>query len=330
MKITVNVGEELQELLKLAYAAKRAVMLLGHTGVGKSESIEESAKQLGIDYICRDLSLMDGPDLTGIPREKDGRTVYAVPSFLPKEKTNGLLCFEELNRAPRYTRAPCLQLLTARRLNDYVLPDGWLPVAAVNPGEDDDYCDVDELDKALLARFMVVDVVPDVRNWLAWATKNNVHPAVIAFVKGTPEIFEKPKSNPRSWKYVSDVLKTHEQKNVAESVLFAAVYGYVEKLAQGFLSFYSKKGALEVPSPEQILNAYSTVKATVLELAKNRDTANLDSLVYQMLVHLQNPADEQKVKSNSVATGNLKSLIADLPAEFAKKIRKDAKWINKK
>jgi hypothetical protein len=55
--------------------------------------------------------------------------------------------FEELNRASELTRTPCLQLCTARRLNDYVLPQGWVPMAAINPRRDGYY--VDELDAPL-------------------------------------------------------------------------------------------------------------------------------------------------------------------------------------
>ena len=91
-------------------------------GIGKSQIIEQAAEDLG-DRItfCFDLSLMEPPDLIGLPQIVENVTKYAQPSSLPTAGA-GLLMFEELNRAPEHMRAPCLQLLTARSLNDYRMP----------------------------------------------------------------------------------------------------------------------------------------------------------------------------------------------------------------
>ena len=139
---------------------------LAATGVGKSSLFEDAAKRLGIGLIVRDLSLMEPVDLIGIPKVgPDGRTIYAPPAFLPTEG-EGLFVLEELNRAPRYVQVPALQLLTARRLNDFVFPAKWLPCAAINDG--DEY-QVDLLDPALLSRFLKARIEPDVVEWIAWA-----------------------------------------------------------------------------------------------------------------------------------------------------------------
>src|SRR5690242_3372218 len=109
--LTVSAGEPLIELLSLAYQADQPVLLHGKHGVGKSAILAEAAARLGIGQLVRDLSLMEPPDLLGIPRVGDeGTTHYAAPAFLPRGG-KGLLLFEELNRCPPYMRAPCLQLL---------------------------------------------------------------------------------------------------------------------------------------------------------------------------------------------------------------------------
>ena len=112
---------------------------------------------------------------------EDGRTHYAMPTFLP-QTGQGLLVFEELNRCPRYMATPCLQLLTARQLNDYGLPRGWLPCAAINDAEEG--YGVEELDAALLSRFLRVKVVPEVTAWVQWArASQHVHETIVAFVE---------------------------------------------------------------------------------------------------------------------------------------------------
>ena len=126
--LAVPVGPRLERVLTVAYRARRAVLLEGPTGVGKSEIVRRVAQSLSIETIVLDLSLLEPPDLVGLPVVRDGRTEYALPHVLPSGGA-GILLLEELNRAERYIQQPALQLLTARRLHEYVLPDGWVCVA---------------------------------------------------------------------------------------------------------------------------------------------------------------------------------------------------------
>ena len=76
------------------------MLLEGPTGVGKSEIVRHVAQALAIETIVLDLSLLEPPDLVGLPVVRDGRTEYALPHVLPKEGA-GILLLEELNRAER-------------------------------------------------------------------------------------------------------------------------------------------------------------------------------------------------------------------------------------
>src|SRR4051794_19529787 len=119
--LAVPVGQRLERVLTVAYRARRAVLLEGPTGVGKSEIVRRVAGALGIETTVLDLSLLEPPDLVGLPIVKDGRTEYALPHVLPRDGA-GILLLEELNRAERYIQQPALQLLSARRLHEYELP----------------------------------------------------------------------------------------------------------------------------------------------------------------------------------------------------------------
>jgi MoxR-like ATPase len=171
----VPIGERASEVLKLAYRANRAVLLEGPTGIGKSELVKQVADELGIDFKVLDLSLLEPPDLVGLPILTDDRTRYAVPSALPVEGA-GILLLEELNRADRTVQQPALQLLTARKLHEYELPPGWVSFAAINP-EDGEY-QVAPLDPALRCRFLQLKVRADIRSWRGWAARNCPHAAV--------------------------------------------------------------------------------------------------------------------------------------------------------
>ncbi|MCB9882928.1 MAG: AAA family ATPase [Planctomycetes bacterium] len=111
------------DLLDIAWRARRNVLLEGPTGIGKSAVVQQFAARAGIGFVVLDLSLLEPPDLVGLPVIREGRTHDAVPSELPTS-VHGVLMLEELDRAEIPVMQPALQLLSARRLHDYELPPG--------------------------------------------------------------------------------------------------------------------------------------------------------------------------------------------------------------
>ena len=219
----VAVGPELERILAVAHRAWRPVLLEGPTGVGKSEVVAGVAERLGIGLLVLDLSLLEPPDLIGLPFREDGRTVYAAPAILP-EGGEGILPLEELNRAERYIRQPALQLLSARALHQYTLPEGWSVFAAINP-EGEDY-EVTPLDPALRARFCALRVHASRREWLTWAERERLHPAVLHVARTHDRVVEVV--SPRSWKYASDVLKaTSREEREDEAFISTLLGGYL-------------------------------------------------------------------------------------------------------
>jgi len=313
---TIKAGKPLVELIKLAYRADKPVMLVGSHGVGKSELFEAAASALGVKSLVRDLSLMEPPDLVGMPQVgKEGRTHYAAPDWLPAEGTAGLLVMEELNRCPRYMRGPCLQLLTARQLNDYKLPPGWLPCAAINPSEDGDY-QVDELDPALVSRFMQVRVVPDVETWSDWARNGGgVHATVTNFVEQNPRIFDDPQSNPRAWSYASDWLKACEKEEVLGELMATGLAGLVgDEWATSFLQCYG--GREEPMSVHEILNHYPVHQSKVMRWLKSQRLDLLQATLDRMQKYLSRQANYSEIMNDKPQQKNVSSFGGDLPGDL--------------
>jgi hypothetical protein len=324
--MTVSAGTPAVRLITLAYEADLPALLHGRHGVGKSELLRRAANNLGIDVIVRDLSLMEPPDLIGLPRVgADGRTHYAPPAFLPTGG-KGLLVFEEINRAPRYMAAPCLQLLTDRRLNDYALPKGWVPCAAVND-VDDGYL-VDELDPALLARFVRAKLEPDVNEWSAWATENNVHPKVVSFVRDNPNIFADPQSNPRSWTYVSRLLRASDgdaQATTATEDLVVAIAGLVGETWSGaFASYVGTNGPL---SASAVVDGYGSHRGIVRRWRDDSRLDLLESTWVNVRSHLQRQATFEAVLADKAKKKNVELFLRDLTPDLLRLARK---WLQER
>ena len=243
------IGARLLGVLDLAYRARRPVLLEGPTGIGKSQIVAQFAASAGIDVMVLDLSLLEPPDLVGLPMIRDARTHYATPAELPTQG-RGVLMLEELNRAEIPVMQPALQLLSARRLHAYELPEGWSTVAAVNPEEGDYH--VNRLDAAMRSRFMQLTVCADRAEWLRWATRANVHPLVRRIAEDHPDVFEA--APPRSWAYVGDVLRNlRPEEQQEQGLVRAALRGY---LPLPWAVLVAEALASYPPTPKLDLEAY--------------------------------------------------------------------------
>jgi MoxR-like ATPase len=315
------IGPRVEAILEVAYRARRPVLLEGATGIGKSELVAEVAKKLGIAHTVLDLSLLEPPDLVGLPVIEEGRTRYALPHFLPREGA-GILMLEELNRAERYIQQPALQLLTARRLHEYVLPEGWACFAAINP-ETGDY-QVTPLDAALRARFLQVAVRPDRAAWLAWAGAHNVHPAVTALVRAHERIFDSVP--PRSWTYAAELLSSLTPSEQADATLVRDVLsGYLPPV---WVTALAASGSLSTRPLEvdvhELLRDYAAkgAHATLLRGWKERgDVDRLDELTARLCTILSGPECGVLIAKKALTLPALEALLTDLPGDQREKVQ---------
>ena len=310
--LSVPVGRPLEQILEVCHRARLAVMLRGGTGVGKSQVLESFTRKKGLEFIARDLSLMEPPDLVGLPRLDGAVTRYLPPAFLPTGG-KGVLVLEEINRAPSYMRAPCLQLLTARCLNDYRLPDDWWVAAAINPAEDG--YDAAYLDPALESRFVQLNVVADPHEWSVWAHENDIHPQVVSYVEADPTAFDSPVSSPRSWAHVSDLLKALPDKDLPSALLQAAIAGCVGQ--ERALAFCTFLGGAETPfEAEEVLRHYKKHQAVLQGWVREGRLDLVQGTVLNVQKKLQPKSEFCAAQADTTAWANLARLLADLPGDL--------------
>ena len=214
------------------YKAKLPLFIWGTTGIGKSETIKQVTKELGIDLIDVRISQLDPSDLRGLPKYVDGgeTTKWLPPDWLPKSG-KGILLLDELNLAAPSIQASGYQLILDRRIGGYVLPEGWVVVGAGNRIED--RANVFTMAGPLRDRLLQVTLrKPSVEEWSEWALENGVNKDIVAFLSWKPSYlhtFEKDKdasvfSTPRSWVFAS-ILINNAEKGIDEKQLVSSAIG---------------------------------------------------------------------------------------------------------
>lgn len=296
-----------KEIIAAAAIADDTVIMEGKHGIGKSNIVKQFCAEN--DYHLEELFLshQEVGDLIGIPhtieQETQTITTWSVPIWLQRmqkaasEGKHCLLFLDELNRAPIDVRQSALQLVLERQIHEHALPivDGirTMIVAAVNPA--DDY-QVDELDPALLDRFLSIHVEADTRAWLEWARKENKNQIVRDFlsehtdrlhmdVKGD----DKKGPTPRSWDKLCDFMDNVDK--IPNEILFQVIKGKLgQSVGAQFLSFYQHYSkVVKMEDIEKVIKKYKSkhdkiedVATHVSKLMEKTEAIQKTEMIHQM------------------------------------------------
>lgn len=174
------------------------VMIWGAPGIGKTEVVKGAAAEISkeikkpIPVMVVTLATKEAVDISGLPllyaknamtdtiisaedRGKVGMD-YAYPGWLPGigDEDEGILFFDEINRADQSLLGASLTLLLDRTSGKYKMPDGWRVWAAGNRDVDGP---VTPLEGAVASRFLGghYHLVPTVESWSEWARSEGAY-----------------------------------------------------------------------------------------------------------------------------------------------------------
>ena len=263
---------------------KRAIMVLGPTGVGKSEVIDQVAESYNMRVIDIRLLLWSLTDLKGIPYPDETHTYtkWLINDVLPRpdrDGKTGILKLEELNAAPKTVQAAAYQLTLDRKLGSYSLGDGWHIIATGNREQDNGIYIAPPA--PLADRFEIHEIEVDFVTWRDYAVKTGYNPAVVSYLSANQTALYtfKPDdtaelifATPRSWQAVGDLLDAGFDKEILRLKIEGNV-GQVE--ATNFLKY--------LKNTEKLPNIEAVLTGEYLNSLKN--TAYLASLdVYYLLI----------------------------------------------
>lgn len=178
--------------------------LLGHTGIGKTELVEQYAEQRNLDCIIIHVAQLEPSDFIGLYQiDEDGRTSNCPPNWLPykneiadKKQANkqaltkitrgvinpngGIIFLDEINRGHEDIRQSLYQLVNKKEIHTYKLPEKYSLIAAANPSNS---YETYEFDKALVNRFAWCKFQPESSETFEYLTEKHGSNPILDWLK---------------------------------------------------------------------------------------------------------------------------------------------------
>ena len=238
---------------------QRPIFLIGAPGIGKTQIMEQVAKECGLGLVSYTITHHTRQSAIGLPyiskNEYDG-TEYEVTEYTMSEivaavyekmkKTGlreGILFIDEINCVSETLAPAMLQFLQCKSFGNHQIPEGWMIVAAGNPPEYNK--SVREFDVVTMDRVKKIEVEPEFTVWKEYAYKENVHGAVISYLSTKPAYFYQMEmtvdgmrfATPRGWEDLSKMLQVYEKLGKAVDCEVVEQYIQYPKIAKDFANY---------------------------------------------------------------------------------------------
>lgn len=205
----------LKEMLHFSIAAGENLLTFGPAGTGKTEMAMQACQELGYEFCYLNLSVLEAPDLMGLPQIVNEQTVYALPQMLPQHRPEydtipnrkkRILLIDEADKAKPELQNPCLELLQFRSINGRKL-DIHACIATGNLPEEGAFSQ--PMSHALTNRCLIYRVQPAFEPWQDWAASAGVNPLIVGYLSRNQEMILQPPpdgddtaychASPRAW-----------------------------------------------------------------------------------------------------------------------------------
>ncbi len=203
---------------------RRATMLWGTRGVGKSSIVRQVAEHHGVPLVDLRLTTIEPVDIRGAiyADEQLAKTVWFPPEFLPgADQPAGILFLDELTAADQRLQISAYSLILDRRVGNYRLPDGWHVVAAGNATFHGAVSH--DMGTALADRMFHFNVQTAIDAFLDYALAHRFAPEVMAYLRVRPDRLDDTQAqlandhlvgaSPRGWEDISHVLQSGVSEN---------------------------------------------------------------------------------------------------------------------
>ena len=310
---------------------QRPVLLMGPPGIGKTQIMEQIARQCDIALVAYTITHHTRQSAVGLPfissksygGKEERVTEYTMSEIIASVydrmevsgKREGILFIDEINCVSETLAPTMLQFLQCKTFGNRPVPEGWVIVAAGNPPEYNK--SVREFDVVTLDRVKLINVEPDYDVWKEYAYQNGIHAAVIGYIDAHRNNFFRCETTvdgkrfvtARGWEDLSELIWSYERMGKTLDAEVAGQYLQYPAIARDFANYlelfyryrkdYGVSSILAGQVPDQVLSR--------IRYAPFDERLQIISLILSALA-----GSFQAVRQKDICTGHLYDFLTQL------------------